>query len=200
MTFTLNQLLAMAGRTVKNPREGASEVLALGIPREALWTIVALVVVISVILAEATVFVAGMRAGIAEGSAQIGPFGGAAILLALLIAMAAAVHLVGRAMGGKGSFPEAVLLIAWMQFILDCVQVLQILALLILPSVAGILFIVGVALSLWLLTNFVAVLHGFRSLAQVFVMILVTTFAIAFFLSLALTFLGVAVPIQTGNI
>ena len=51
MTLTLNNLVAMAWRSVKNPREGATEVLSLGIPREALWPALALVVVLSILLA-----------------------------------------------------------------------------------------------------------------------------------------------------
>jgi hypothetical protein len=49
---------------------------------------------------------------------------------------------------------------------------------------------------MWLLTNFVAVIHGFRSLGQVFVMILVSLFVLAFVLSILLTLVGVTVPGQ----
>jgi hypothetical protein len=52
MTLTLNGLLGMVWRTVRNPREGATEVLSLGVPREALWPALALVVVLSILFAQ----------------------------------------------------------------------------------------------------------------------------------------------------
>ena len=42
----------MARDTVSNPREGAETVLALGLPRQALWLAFALVVVLSMLLGD----------------------------------------------------------------------------------------------------------------------------------------------------
>ena len=199
MTLTMNQIFAMVMRTVRNPREGASEVLSLGIGREAAWLSVGLVVILSLILAEITLFI-GSLSGDPADMLSISPIVGGLLQFSVLIATAGVAYLVGRAMGGTGSFPEALLLMTWLQFIMVCVQIIQILALLMIPPLGGIVFIAGLILFLWLLTNFVAELHGFRSLAQVFVMILVTAFAVAFFLSLALTLFGVTVPIETGSV
>ena len=46
----------------------------------------------------------------------------------------------------------------------------------------------------WLLTNFVAELHGFGSLVQVFLMIILSIISIAFVLSVVLSIIGIAVP------
>lgn len=192
MTLDLTSLVAMAWRTVRNPREGAEEVLALGIPREALWTILLLVVVLSVLLAQATVLIMGPGAGM-----MMSPVVTGLVQFVLLVMMVFAIHFVGRAMGGTGSLEEAMLLVSWLQFIMVLIQVAQTVSLLILPPVAGLLGIAGLVVFLWLLTHFIAVLHGFRSLAQVFVMILVTAFAIAFVLSILLTLTGVAMPMMS---
>jgi hypothetical protein len=64
--------------------------------------------------------------------------------------------------------------------------------------VAEIFGLLGVLVFLWLLTNFVAVLHGFSSLFQVFLMILVSAFGIAFGLSIILTLIGVTMPMMDG--
>ena len=101
-------------------------------------------------------------------------------------------------MGGTGSFEEAVLLMAWLQFIMICVQAVQAVALLVLPPLAGLIGIAGLFLFLWLLTNFVAVLHGFSSLIKVFLMILASAFGIAFGLSILLMLIGVTVPVVQG--
>ncbi|MCU0853827.1 MAG: YIP1 family protein, partial [Rhodobacteraceae bacterium] len=157
MTLTMNNLVAMAWRSVKNPREGAAEILALGVPREALWPALALVVVLSILLANVTAL---LLAGDAAAAMPVGPAATGFIQLALLVVMVFAVFWIGRAMGGTGSFEESVLIVAWLQFIMVCLQVVQAGILVISTPVAEIFGLLGVLVFLWLLTNFVAVLHG----------------------------------------
>jgi hypothetical protein len=57
-----------------------------------------------------------------------------------------AVHRIGGFFGGTGSFEEAALLVIWLQFILICVQVIQIVTLFVLPPLAGLITIVAIAL------------------------------------------------------
>ncbi|MEL6518574.1 MAG: Yip1 family protein [Pseudomonadota bacterium] len=200
MTLSFNQLLAMVGRSVTNPREGAEEVLALGVPREALWLILAIVVVLSIVLAQITVLFAGPSTNDLMGGFLQNPLITGFIQMGLLVVMIVAVHWIGRALGGRGSFEESMLLMSWLQFIMVCLQALQTLSILILPPFAGLIGIAALVLFFWLLTNFIAVLHGFGSLAQVFIMVLVSGFAIAFLFSLVLTILGVTMPTPNGGI
>lgn len=195
MNLTLASVIAMALRTVRTPREGAEEVLALGVPREALWPILLLVIVLSVILTQITwiAFGAETAAGPISGS----PTATGVVQLVLLLLMAVAVYFIGRNMGGSGSFAETLLLVSWLQFIMVCVQVLQVIALFILPTLAALLGIAGFALFLWLLTTFIAVLHGFKSLSQVFVMVIVTAFGFAFAVSIILSLFGIGLPVGT---
>jgi hypothetical protein len=98
-----------------------------------------------------------------------------------------------RFFGGTGSFEESALLVIWLQFILICVQVIQIATLFVLPPLAGLITIIAIALYLWLLVNFIAVLHGFTSLGMVFVATLLSAFALLFVFSLILSVLGLGV-------
>jgi hypothetical protein len=195
MTLTLNSLLGMAWRTVRNPREGATEVLSLGVPREALWPALALVVVLSILFAHATALLVTGEGGVAM---PVGPAATGFIQLLLLVVMVFAIFWIGRAMGGSGSFEEAILLVAWLQFIMVCLQVIQAVALVLVAPLGGLIGIVGIVLFLWLLTNFIAVLHNFSSLFMVFLMILVSGFGIAFGLAIIMTLIGITVPVVDG--
>ena len=55
----------------------------------------------------------------------------------LLTLMAISVHYIGRAFGGGGELPGAVALVAWLQFLMVCLQVLQGLSMILLPGPAG---------------------------------------------------------------
>jgi hypothetical protein len=194
MTLTLQSILAMAWRTITNPREGAEEVLALGVPRQALWTLLMLVVVLSIILGQITTLLLTHAAGVVMTGLLSNPLVTGIVQLVLLLATIFAIYFIGRGFGGTGRLDECILLMAWLQFIMVCIQVVQTFFMLFVPPVASLLGIVGLVLFMWLLTNFVAVIHGFRSLAQVFVMILVSMFALAFALSILLAIFGVAAP------
>lgn len=196
MTLSLQTLLPMVWRTITNPREGAEEVLALGVPRQALWTILLLVLVLSIILGQITTLLVATAAGVTVQGPLANPMITGVLQFALLVVTIYAIHFIGRSMGGKGSIDEAILLVAWLQFVMVCIQVVQTAMMLILPPLASIVGIVGLVLFMWLLTNFIAVIHGFRSLGQVFVMILLSMFVLAFILSILLTLFGVTVPGQ----
>jgi hypothetical protein len=101
------------------------------------------------------------------------------------------VFAVGRWRGGRGELPDAVILIAWLQFIQLLVVAAQILLMIVLPAVAPVLEIAGVILFLWLLVNFVAEMHGFRSLGLVFLGVIITFVGFVFGMSLLLMILGV---------
>ena len=69
---------------------------------------------------------------------------------------------------------------AWIEGVLVLLQAVQMVLLLLAPPLAEALGLIGIALFLWLLTNFVAELHGFRSAAKVFFTILGTVLALSF--------------------
>ncbi|MDG4648897.1 Yip1 family protein [Roseibacterium sp. SDUM158017] len=192
---TLRHLLRLARDTVANPREGATTVLSFAPQRQALWLMFALVVVTSMMMGEIVALLTTMPA---DGP-MTGPFVQSPLALGLvqagfLFLMIHAIHHIGRFFGGTGSLEEAALLVIWLQFIFICVQVVQIVAIVIVPPVAGLVTILAIGLFFWLLVNFIAVLHGFTSLGLVFVVTLLAGFGLLVFLSMVLASLGVAVP------
>lgn len=190
--LTMGNLLRMARDTVSNPREGAETVLALGLPKQALWLAFALVIVLSMLLGDLLYLLAGLPGD----GALTGPLGASPVIMGLmqgafLFLMAHAVTHIGRMFGGVGRFEEALALVVWLQFIFICVQVVQLVAVLIVPPMAAIITLLAVGLFFWLLINFIATLHGFTSLWMVLVMTILSGFTILFLLSLILTLLGV---------
>lgn len=193
LEFTLPALVRAAIMTVANPREGALMILRQHLPRPVLWLCLLTIVVVSVIMGQGTLL-------LAVGEDQLvspllaNPFFMCVTQLVLLAIMAYVIHAVGRAFKGTGSFDDSLALVVWLQVVLACLQVVQTVALFVAPVVADLLGIAGLVLFLWLLTNFVALQHGFKALAPVFVIILVTAFGLTFAFSLVLSLLGVISP------
>jgi Yip1 domain len=194
MDLSLSSLLQMARDSVQNPREGARAVLRLNPPRQARWTGLILMAVMSTVLTNLSVLMMPLEDQAMMGAFATSPLRMVVIQVAVLLIMVQAVYHVGRWRGGQGSFADALLLVGWLQFILLVLQVAQIVLQVVLPPLAEILGLLGLILFLWLLTGFVAELHGFSSTGWVFVGIMATMIGAAFVLSFALVlFLGVGV-------
>lgn len=190
MSGSSNPVAALLRETLSQPRAAARRVLALNLPMQSRWQALALVIVLSVLFGQVSIaLMGGAGAGFMASPLLSGVVQGG-----LLLATVFAVHFVGRAFGGRGSFADALVLTAWLQFIMVVVQVLQLLTMVVLPPFAPLLGIIGMVLFLWLLTNFVAELHGFASHGKVFAAILATGFALAFVASLVLVPMGFVPP------
>lgn len=191
--MSLNLLLPMALASIRQPREAFGRLLRLDLPAGVLWQALLLVVVISVLMAEATALL--VRPDPAPDNAIVVPvpFVFGAIQFAVLALTVLAIDRIGRAMGGSGTLPGALLAVVWLQFVMICLQVVQSLVIILIPPLGGLIVMGGLVLFLYLLTNFIAELHGFTSRGRVFGMIVFVLIGVALALSFLLTLLGVTV-------
>jgi len=196
MTFSASTLLSLVIETIRNPREGAARILNFAPPRDVLLQMLALVVIISVLLGQLGVIALGgsLSDGALAGPFSLNPMTATIVQFGLLMLLVVSIHSIGRAMGGTGSMEETLLLVVWLQVILLCLQAAQLLALLIVPPLAAVIGLATLGIFLWLLVNFVAVVHNFRSLGLVFAGVLMSALAILFSVSLVLTVLGFSTP------
>jgi hypothetical protein len=193
MDTSMAALWDLVRETVTDPRGAARRIIAARVPMRARWLALALVVVLSVLLGQITLRLLLAPSGM-MGAVLSGPASSILLQAGVLILMAIAAHQVGRWMGGYGTFPDAMLLIACLQGVMVLVQAVQIVALLLLPPLAGIVSLLGFVAFLWILTGFVAELHGFRSMLAVLGMVVVTAFGVAFLLALVLAIFGITPP------
>lgn len=193
MELTPAFLLQMMRATLLDPKAGAAAVLRLGFAPIVGWMALLLMAVASTLLTHISFAMMPPEAQEFWAAAMGSPVRTAIFQWVILLLSVHAIHKIGRWRGGKGSLEGAVLLVAWLQFILLCLQVVQLLAQAVAPPLADMLSLLGLALFLWLLTNFTAVLHGFQSRMVVFLGILLTLFAASFILAIVFTLL-VGVP------
>ncbi len=198
MDTSLSALTALLRETLTDPRSAARRILAFELPIQVRWLALVLVAVVSALLFHLSLPPMEMPEG-EEISVPLvfrSPLFTAFIQAAVIAVTALVVHHVGARLGGRGRFEDGLLLVVWLQFILICLQVAQLAVGLLVPPLAEMLGIVALVLSLWLLTNFVAELHGFESLGKVFLGIMLTSFAMAVLLALVLTVLIGGLPAE----
>lgn len=187
MELNAATVMGYVRHSLADPQGAARALIALNLPDTARWTGFALVIVLSALMGQLSVLLMG------EGGA-IGPVTLGLLHAFVLMSVTVAMYGVGRAMGGGGQFADAVLLVAWLQFIMVLLQVVQIIAMVVLPPLFTLVTIAALVVFLWMLTNFIAALHGFESLPKVFGMMIATFFAIAFVLAFLMALLGIQPP------
>jgi hypothetical protein len=183
MTIT-DRLRDIARLTLADPEQGGRALLALNPPLEARWMAMGAAIVSGVVLAYLLPVMAGQAGSVMSPFAATGVQAGANLLAVVLMTN------VGRAFGGQGRCEDAVLLVAWLQALMVGVQLVQLVAMLVLPPLAGIVTILAVALFFWLLTGFVQAMHGFQSRLMVLFGTLGAMFAAAFVVSFILILFG----------
>ncbi|GHE85113.1 YIP1 family protein [Aliiroseovarius zhejiangensis] len=183
-------LFGMALQTVPEPRKVARDLFDLNLPRETLWTALALVVVVNAALG----VLAGMMFPL--DAAQVGSVLSSPVLLGVIEAsfmfgLAWGIYVIGRMFGGQGSLSDAIITVVWMEFIFLMVQALTLLLTVFAPGLAAITMIASIFLFFWVLSHFTTESHGFASTGMVFASILGFMILTVFALSFLLVLLGV---------
>jgi len=195
MNLTFATLVQRAIASVISPRPEARWLLStFDMPREARWLALVLTVVLSVIVAQVGLFFVPLATDMPFAQILTNPFLSTIAQTSLLILMVFVIFFVGRAMGGIGGFGNTILVVAWVQFIMTVLQSLQTVALMVSAPLASILGVISFVIFFRVLTSFIAELHGFKSLLNVFVMILVTMVGLTFGVSILLAIIGVSIP------
>lgn len=184
-----DRLLALAQLTLQDPRQATRALLAEGVPMPARTAGLMLVAVVSALLASLQVGMDRQPLDAFTAYMLASPFRAAIFQWLFLALSVLLIYRVGRAFGGRGSLPDALLVVVWLQLLTLALQVLQLVASLIAPPLAGVIGLGGFVLFLWLMTAFIAELHGFASRGLVFAGMAVTVVVTGFVLGTLLILL-----------
>jgi hypothetical protein len=189
MDLSLATLAAEARLTLQDPRAGLRRILSLDPPMQARWIGFVIMAIGSAIITHLSFALVPVEDRDAMMGMMNSPLRTVAMQGALLLAIVQLVHWLGRMRGGTGTFPDALLSMVWLQFLMLGLQVIQLVLMVVLPPVGAIVNLAGFVIFLWLLTNFIAELHGFRSLLAVFGGIIFGMVLLAFGLAVVLLLL-----------
>ena len=192
-------LLSLVRLSVSSPREGMRTLLNLNLDRRVLWPAMWMVVALSSVLYNLAIWIAPPAAG-ANLILPTSPFLLAALTGGVLVLSVFALHYIGRMFGGVGNFSGSLLTVVWTQVLMLMAQLVQLVLLFVAPMI-GNLFGLGVGImAIWLFVNFVAELHGFRSLGLVLAGIIGASIGVIFGLSLLLALVAVFLGVDPQNV
>jgi len=173
---------ALVLEALRDPRANARRIVGLPLPDAVVWQAVALVSVLAVLGLYGTIVLGG--GGLA--GPLPGPFAMAGLQVAAMVVLAGVMARAGRMFGGTGQFPGALRLMVWLQALMILAQVVQLVAMLILPPLAGLVSLATLVAIGWVASGLVAGLHGFKSQGITFLGIVGTLLVVGFVLSILL--------------
>lgn len=181
-----SRLQSLAQLTLRDPRQAARVLLAEEVPLRARTAGLILVAVVAAVLVSLQVAANPQPLDPISALMLASPFRAAAMQWLFLALSVVLIDRVGRAFGGQGSFADALLIVVWLQLLTLVLQVLQLVATFVAPPLAGVIGLGGLVLFLWLMTSFIAELHGFRSRGLVFLGMVLTAVATGMVLGIAM--------------
>lgn len=210
--MTLGQLCAdLLRETLRDPRLALRRLVALDLPLPALWEALLAVVALNVLLMYLGGFVlTGGQAPMPEPPGLADPgFGSAALAVARVLANplmfyaiqvlfpvlgVALIVSLGRACGGTGTTQGAVAAVTWLMTVMLALSVVQFLAEILLPPLAGLIALGGVVVFFMLATQYLCEIHGFTQTWAVFGALLAGLFGLFMVMALVLSLVFASLP------
>ena len=179
--------------TVRDPAEVARMILGARLPARALWTALALVTVLSVLLVAVLGLVVPVDPTNAPEGRPLTPLTYAALLGASLVVTVYALHWCARMLGGQGRLEDTLALVVWLQVLLLALQAAQAVLMIALPLLGSLVALATVVIALWVLVNFINVAEGFDNLGRAALTLFAALLAVGVGLSVLLGLVGISV-------
>ena len=182
-----------------NPKQGMTRVLGWNLDRGSLWLAAVLVVIISVLLNGILVMI---RPELLSGPQLIptSPFLQTLVIWGGLVMSVYGAHFIGRMFGGTGEFDDSMHAMIWLQTIMLVFQAAQIVLMILSDGLGAMVSMAAFVLTVWLFVNFVALIHGFKSLWMVFAGFIASSIGLAFGLVIIYAVFAVLLGLEIQNV
>jgi hypothetical protein len=198
MIFSTQSIGTLTILSLQNPALAARFVLASGLRRDILWSLLLLVSIANATL----VWVSNALTGptpeqLAQMPIQIpaiifSPLFAFVFLAFALVITVHVLHWLGAAIGGTGSLENMLAVLVWLQGLRVMAQVVLLVLMLAVPSLAGLFGLAVAILSLWILVHFVNEAAGLDSIFKTVGVLLSAMVGVILGLSFILTITGLA--------
>lgn len=166
--MTFYDLVGLARLTFRNPAQAMRVLQSLDLPMAVRWMGLIVVVSLSSILASLAMRIFPILTESSLNLPDLSPISRAGMQLGGIVLSAWLIAGIGRAFGGRGDFPDALLIVIWLECLMLVVQALQIVIMLIFPLFGSMLGIAALLAMVWLSVQMIKELHGFRNALVVF--------------------------------
>lgn len=189
---------ALTVLSVRDPAAAARTLMALDVPRGALWSALILMAAIQALIYGISDFLLPTP----EPYAQVyGPplqfFG---ILIVGLVLLTHSIRFFGRIFGGTGRIEDVLLVMNWLMVLRSVVQVAALVLVMAVPGLAMVLLMAASLIGFYIMLHFINQAHHLGSLWRAFFVLITASFVAGIVLSFLLMLAGMHPAGYTGNV
>ncbi|MGJ8624073.1 MAG: YIP1 family protein [Yoonia sp.] len=166
MTFDFQTWMRAVWTSIMEPSAAAEKAIGMKLSLEALWTGLALVAVLNVIMLAVLQMVAPAPVALQGQTLSLSPFAYAAIIGIFLALFVMGTLYTGNLLGGTGTLAGTLTIIVWFQAISLTLEAIQLVLVLISPAISSLFGLLSMGVLVWCFVNFTNVLHGFNNLGK----------------------------------
>lgn len=183
MDLSLSNLFFLFKQTIRAPRNSARLLIDANIPPSVAWSALILITVLSTLTSYlfSSVFLASTINP--EAIIPASPFLIVAMQLTVALVLIMGVYAIGHMFNGEGSFNDVLIVMTWFQVVMFVVQLIQLILFFVLPPVGAFFSFISLALFFWLISHFIAEVHGFKSLILTLFMVIICMIIVGFILT-----------------
>lgn len=186
--MTMSDWRQLAITSLSDPAQAARTLMAMRIPRDALWTGLFLVAVLNTILAGLSdILIHNPTPLPAIFSVPVVYF---AVVSGGLILTVYSIFWTGRMMSGKGTFEDVLVLMVWLQMLRVIVQAVTLVLFLVMPMFAALLVFAASLVGVYILVHFVNQAHQLGSIPRAAGVLIASVLLIVLGLTMLLSLVG----------
>ncbi|MDW4497856.1 YIP1 family protein [Sulfitobacter sp. D35] len=185
--------------TLRAPSEAAHIVTGLNLPRDVLWSALALVAIFNTVLFSVSEMISPVSTPIPDTFAN--PFVFFVIVAGGLLVSVAAFYWTGRVLGSSASSIDDLLaLMVWLQALRAAAQAVVIVLMVVSPVLGSLLVFAASIFAVWILLHFLSVGLKLDSLWRAFGVLVAGSLALILGLSVILSFTGIGAMGLNSNV
>lgn len=176
--------------TLRDPHAAAEIILGWNLPKEAIWTGIALVSVIVTMISTLSNML--MPTEDPLGAIISAPFFYFMIAAGGFIATVHAIYWTGLMLGGRGEIRDLMVLLLWLQGLWAAAQAVMLVCVLVAPVLATFLLLFIALATIWVFVHFISIGLQLNSMIRAVVVLIVGTIALIIGTGFLLSLIGVS--------
>ncbi len=186
----ISDLKSLMILTVRQPAQAARIIVAQKLDQNTGWMVLGLAVLLNTLAYFLSITLFPVPEGIG-GEILTSPFAMAFLLGVTILIFVIAFFWVGKSIGGQGRFEDVLLMMGWLQYLRLAVQLIALVLMLVAPGVAQMFVMAAGLYGVWVVINFINVVHQFDSLGRSVTLVVLSMLALVAGMSFFLSLIGV---------
>ncbi|MGR3713736.1 MAG: Yip1 family protein [Shimia sp.] len=187
------QFFHLFGLTIREPAKAAEIVSNVRVDRITGWMILILAVTLNTLVYFLSTAIFPVPPEFAALPILTQPYLFWGMLCATTVIFVFAFYWIGRALDGQASFDAILISVGWLQYMRLAVQVAALILMIVAPALSRILTMVAGLYGLWVVMNFLKVVHGFDSYGKAIGVMILSAMGLTVGFSIFLSLMTAAV-------